>query len=96
MSRLDCINGVALSDIIERIRPFISYENEMAFQHMFCYSNYSVYNPDLLRLIGVIGEDNRIVLSLTDTDGRGYEHEIAPVSWNDLNEADYVRYDSGT
>lgn len=95
MSRLDGINGVPIEEIMERVRPLISYDCEINYQYRACSYSY-LSNPDVLRYISVMGEEDAAVLSLTGMDGKAYEYTIKASSTDTWDWNDYVEYVSGT
>ena len=95
MSRLDGINGVPIEEIMERLRPLVSYDCEIHYQDRACSYSY-LSDPDVLRYIGVMGPEDMAVLSLTGLDGKAYEYTVRASSTKTWDWNDYVEYVSGT
>ena len=75
LCRLDAINDVSISEIITRAARVISHENLYLVQNEMFYSTDSKVTPcsvlscDLLRYIGVLGEENTAEFTVTDKSG---------------------------
>ena len=95
MSRLNGINGVPISEIMERIRPLLSKDRDINYQDRAC-GYYYLSNPDVLRYIGVMSEKDTAVLSLIGLDGKEYEYTVTASSTENWNWNDYVEYVSST
>ena len=74
--RLDAINGVTTNEILERIKPFISYESDTCF-----YERASVHIMlcSVLKYIEVIDDSDSAIFSFTDASGKSFEKEIKAV-----------------
>ena len=95
MSRLNGINGVPIEEIMERIRPLLSRDSDINYQDRAC-GYYYLSNPDVLRYIGVMGEEDTAILSLTGKDCSEYEYTVTVSSTENWDWNDYVEYVSGT
>ena len=79
LSRLDAINGVSVSEIITRAEKVIPHESITLVYHSLFGGIYASFTPcmllncDLLRYIGVLGDDCTAVVSLTDESGASRE-----------------------
>ena len=75
LCRLDAINGVSVSDIISRAAKVIPHENLYLVQYFLFYDTYSkvlpclMLNCDLLRYLGVLGEENAAEFTITEETG---------------------------
>ena len=75
LCRLDAINDVSVSEIITRSAKVIPHENLYLVQNEMFYSTDSKGTPcsvlscDLLRYIGVLGEENTAEFTVTDKSG---------------------------
>lgn len=83
LCRLDAINGVTVSEIITRAARVIPHENLYLVQNELFYSKDSKASPcsmlscDLLRYIGVLGEENTAEFSITDESGSTRKIELS-------------------
>ena len=93
-SRLVAINGIPLSEITERMRPFIAYEAETWFIRR-AYGFNMLMNCAVLRHIGVMGGENTAEFTLLSPSGeeltRSLSSRAADSLWYDAKE-----YLSGT
>ncbi len=80
--QLVAINGVPLEEIAERMRPIMFYENEYAFRNL-ALERDTFRSCELLRYIGVIGDERTVKITARDTDGREKKVSIVPWSSND-------------
>ena len=75
LCRLDAINGVSVSEIISRAAKVIPHENLYLVQYFLFYDTYSkvlpclMLNCDLLRYLGVLGEENAAEFTITEETG---------------------------
>ena len=75
LCRLDAINGVTVSEIITKAAKVIPHENLYLVQNELFYSSNNKVRPcpmlgcDLLRYIGVLGEDNTAEFTITEESG---------------------------
>ena len=75
LCRLDAINGVTVSEIITKAAKVIPHENLYLVQNELFYSSNSKVRPcpmlgcDLLRYIGVLGEENTAEFTITEESG---------------------------
>ena len=98
LCRLDAINGVSVSDIISRATKVIPHENLYLVQYFLFYDTYSkvlpclMLNCDLLRYIGVLGEEN--TAEFTITEGSGSTRKIALSSCTKDSLSEFVSYTS--
>ena len=75
LCRLDAINGVPVSEIITKAAKVIPHENMYLVQNELFYSSNSKVRPcpmlgcDLLRYIGVLGEENTAEFMITEASG---------------------------
>lgn len=75
LCRLDAINDVSVSEIITRAAKVISHENLYLIQYELFYNAYGKIRPcsmlgcDLLRYIGVLGEENTAEFTITEGSG---------------------------
>lgn len=80
LCRLDAINGVSVPEIMARAEKLIPHESVSFVYHSLFSESYSRFVPCLLlesgflRYIGVLGEEN--VALFTVTDGNGMQHEV--------------------
>ncbi len=88
-ARLDAINGISTNEILERIRPIISYEVES-----FLYSRAvdEMMSWHILNYIGVIDDSDSAVFSFTDASGKSFEKEIQTVERNSGANVEMTRY----
>ena len=83
LCRLDAINDVSISEIITRAARVIPHENLYLVQNELFYSSNSKARPcpmlgcDLLRYIGVLGEENTAEFSITDESGSTRKIELS-------------------
>ncbi len=83
LCRLDVINDVSISEIITRAARVIPHENLYSVQNDLFYSKDSKASPcsmlscDLLRYIGVLGEENTAEFSITDESGSTRKIELS-------------------
>lgn len=96
--QLVAINDVPTEEIIERIRPLISVENEYAFLNSALERGY-FRNCELLRYIGVIGDERTVQITARDADGKEKKVNIVPWSASDTkrwnNNYDWYISDEG-
>ena len=75
LCRLDAINSVPVSEIITRAAKVIPHENLYLVQYFLFYDTYSkivpclMLNCDLLRYIGVLGEEKTAEFTITEETG---------------------------
>ena len=75
LGRLDAINDVSISEIVARAAKVIPHENLYLVQYFLFYDTYSnvlpclMLNCDLLRYIGVLGEENTAEFTITEGSG---------------------------
>ncbi len=88
-ARLDAINGVSTNDILERIRPIISYEVESLF---YSRAVDEMMSWHILNYIGVIDDSDSAVFSFTDASGKSFEKEIQAVDCDGGANIEMTRY----
>ena len=88
-ARLDAINGVSTNEILERIRPVISYEVESTFYYRAVDEMMSWH---ILNYIGVIDDSDSAVFSFTDASGKSFEKEIQAVDCDGGANIEMTRY----
>lgn len=75
LCRLDAINGVPVSEIITKAAKVTPHENLYYVQYFLFYDTYrkvlpcQLLNCDMLRYIGVLGEENTAELTITEATG---------------------------
>ena len=81
LCRIDAINDIPLSAIIEKYGRLISHESMTWVQEMFFYywDFRLTLNYDLLFYLGVVDESKTALFSLTDEDGTAWELELSCV-----------------
>ena len=90
------INGVPVEEILDRLRPLVSYENEAAFRSL-AMSWSCIANADLLRYIGVIGESDYVSITVRDRNGTVNDYDIPVYKIDDFVLINgFVSYNSGT
>lgn len=77
-SRLLAINGICIDEILDRMRPIFSFENEHAFRARF---GGTFINRNILRHIGVIGDEDTVLLTFRRPDGHVFDIESFFVYW---------------
>ncbi len=80
--QLVAINDVPLEEIAERTRPLLFYENEYAFRNL-ALERETFGSCELLRYIGVIGEERTVHITVLDADGKEKKVSVVPWSAND-------------
>ena len=88
-ARLDAINGVSINEILERVRPIITYEVESSFYSMAVDEIMSWY---ILNYIGVVGDTDSAVFTFTDASGKSFEKEIQAVDYDSGANVEMTRY----
>ena len=88
-ARLDAINGVSTNEILERIRPIISYEVESSF---YSRAVDEMMSWHLLNYIGVVGDTDSAVFTFTDASGKSFEKEIQAVDYDSGANVEMTRY----
>ena len=92
-SSLTGINGIPLEEVIERLRPYISYENEPCLMDELSGSGYigELANADLLRIVGVTNR-GRATYNLVRPDGTPLDIELKTVGLLDIFLSPIVSY----
>ena len=91
-TQLIAINEVPLSEVVERMRPLISSENEYAVESEF----YSDLNPSqILRYVGVLDNGNTVPITVRDRAGDEKRYEIDLWPMEDFARENLAHYTSG-
>ena len=88
-ARLDAINGVSINEIIERTKPFESYEAEPL---LYDQARYNAINWNILNHIGVVDDSGNAVYSFTDASGNSFDKEIYTVNSQNEEDIKMIRY----
>ncbi len=89
MARLDAINGISTNEILERMRPFISYEVD---SHFYSKASYNILSLGILNHIDVIDDSDSAVFSFTDASGKRFEKEIKAIEYDEQASSEAIRY----
>ncbi len=88
-ARLDAINGVSINEIIERTKPFESYEAE---QLLYNQTRKNAINWNFLNHIGVVDDSGSAIYSFTDASGNSFDKEIHAVDSQNKEDIKMTRY----
>ena len=94
LCRLDAINGFPVAEILEKAGQFISHESMTRVQTiMFDTSNDfpRLLHVRILRYLGVMGEEDTALFTLTDEAGTTREAALSWVKFDDLPNMDIWR-----
>ena len=98
LCRLDAINGVPVSEIITKAAKVTPHENLYYVQYFLFYDTYrkvlpcQLLNCDMLRYIGVLGEEN--TAEFTITEGSGTSRKIVLSSCGKDSLPEFASYPS--
>ena len=89
MARLDAINGISTNEILERMRPFISYEVDSYF---YSRASYNILGWSILNHIDVIDDSDSAVFSFTDAFGKSFEKEFKAIEYDEQAISEAIPY----
>ncbi len=88
-ARFDAINGVSINEIIERTKPFESYEAEPL---LYNQTRQNIINWKILNHIGVVDDSGSAIYSFTDASGKSFDKEIHAVNSRNGEDIKMIRY----
>lgn len=88
LTELVSVNGIAVEEILQTMRPYVSYENEPAFMQDACSM---LIQESVLMHLGIMEESaDEAAFVFRATDGTEYTHELSAISITRFQRMDYA------
>lgn len=85
--QVTAINGISMSDVLKKVSPYISYDNNVKLQRQF---TEMCYIADLYYCAGIISDGEPLVLSLTNRQGIKRTLSVNPIMQSEIDNYRYI------